>query len=117
MLSLFLLNLKETITNIINKFLRHLNEFAFSKSDAENKITGLGLPLMDHLIKILKWKDHPNPKDTLEWLSDEDRYGKLDIRMSNEEVLDILPIIYHKISIEMVGNHFPSIYPIIEKYI
>lgn len=37
-----------------------LFEMAFNRKDAESKITSLGVPIIEHLIKIFKWKDDLN---------------------------------------------------------
>lgn len=37
-----------------------LYEMAFARRDVESKITSLGLPIIKHLIKIVKWKDDSN---------------------------------------------------------
>jgi TusA-related sulfurtransferase len=37
-----------------------LYEMAFSKRDVESKITSLSVPIIEHLIKVLKWEDELN---------------------------------------------------------
>ena len=49
-----------------------LLEMAFSRKEIESKITNLGSPIIEHLIKILKWKDDQNfekhCRDITNWL-------------------------------------------------
>ncbi|ADJ29563.1 hypothetical protein Nwat_2805 [Nitrosococcus watsonii C-113] len=39
-----------------------INEMAFPKSMAEGRVTNLGNSIIDHLLKVLKWKDPRNEK-------------------------------------------------------
>lgn len=52
----------------------NLFEMAFNRKDVESKVTSLSLPLIKHLIKILKWKDDINYNkhigDMNSWLYD-----------------------------------------------
>lgn len=41
-------------------FLQYLYEMAKSKSDAEEKIGNLCVPITDHIVKVLKWEDNLN---------------------------------------------------------
>lgn len=49
---------KEIIVNMIAE--SEIFEMAMARKDAESKITGLGEPTLEHLIKILKWQDNLN---------------------------------------------------------
>lgn len=54
------MKLAELFDNLTESFLDILYEMAFSRRDAESKITGLAHPIIEHLIKVLKWKDDLN---------------------------------------------------------
>lgn len=51
-----------------------LYEMAFSRKDIEGKITSLSLPIVKHLIKVLKWQDDQkydkHLKDINSWIYD-----------------------------------------------
>jgi hypothetical protein len=42
------------------KLINLIREITFEKSKAESKITELGLPVLYHMIKIIKWEDKDN---------------------------------------------------------
>lgn len=44
------------------RFLEFLSEQAKHRSDVESKITDISFPLIEHLIKVLKWEDEVNYK-------------------------------------------------------
>lgn len=45
------------MSNILSNIFNLIYEMAFSRSNAESKITSLGIQVLLHLIKILKWND------------------------------------------------------------
>lgn len=54
------MKLFEIFDNLSESFLDILYEMAFSRRDAESRITGLSHSIIEHLIKVLKWEDHLN---------------------------------------------------------
>ena len=62
---------------LLNNIKNLILEMAFERSRAESKITELGIPILSHIIKILKWKDVINYSKHIEdidnWLFDVQR--------------------------------------------
>lgn len=58
--------------SIIDNIKSLIQEMAFERDKAESKITDIGIPVLLHLIKILKWEDKDNYdkhiKDINGWL-------------------------------------------------
>lgn len=60
--------------SILNNIKSLIQEMAFERDKAETRVTELGLPILYHLIKILKWEDPLNYdkhiSDINNWLFD-----------------------------------------------
>lgn len=51
---------KLKMSQIIENILNLINEMAYERKVAEGQITGIGLQVLYHLIKLLKWEDDLN---------------------------------------------------------
>jgi hypothetical protein len=68
------MKLKELFEDLSESISDKLYEMAFSRKDIESKISSLSIPLIAHLIKVLKWEDVLNYNkhlgDINSWLFD-----------------------------------------------